>query len=71
TIVTNNVYNALLTFNADITQIETELAEAMPEQPDQVTYIFKLRKGIKFHDVPPANGREMVAADVKYSIERQ
>jgi ABC-type transport system substrate-binding protein len=71
TIVTDNVYNALLTFNADLTQIETELAEAMPEQPDQVTYIFKLRKGIKFHDVPPANGREMVAADVKYSIERQ
>jgi ABC-type transport system substrate-binding protein len=71
TIVTNNVHNSLLTFNADLTKIETELATAMPESPDPLTFVFKIRQGIKFQNVPPANGREMTAEDVKYSIERQ
>ena len=31
---------------------------------------FKLKKGIKFHNVPPVNGREQVAEDVRWSIER-
>jgi len=30
---------------------------------------FHLRKGVKFHNVPPVNGREMVAEDVRYSYE--
>jgi peptide/nickel transport system substrate-binding protein len=34
-------------------------------QPDPKTYIFQLRKGVLFH-----NGREMKAADVKFSYER-
>ncbi|MGH2584828.1 MAG: ABC transporter substrate-binding protein [Dehalococcoidia bacterium] len=71
TIVTNNVYNKVLTFTPDISQIEPDLATAMPEQPDDLTFVFKLRQGIKFQNVAPANGREMTAEDVKYSIERQ
>ncbi|MFN8556961.1 MAG: ABC transporter substrate-binding protein [Dehalococcoidia bacterium] len=71
TVVTNNVYNTLLAFTPDLTKIEPELATAMPENPDSVTFVFKLRQGVKYHNVPPANGREMVAEDVKYSIERQ
>jgi peptide/nickel transport system substrate-binding protein len=35
------------------------------EIPDSRTYIFRLRRGVRFH-----NGRELVADDVKYSIER-
>ena len=31
---------------------------------------FKLRKGVKFHNKPPVNGREVTADDAKYSIER-
>jgi len=31
---------------------------------------FTLRKGVKFHNKPPVNGREVTAEDVKYSIER-
>ena len=31
---------------------------------------FKLKKGIKFHNIPPVNGREQVAEDVKWSVER-
>lgn len=40
------------------------------EQPDEVTYIFKLHPGIHFQDLPPANGRELVAEDVLYSFNR-
>jgi peptide/nickel transport system substrate-binding protein len=71
TIVTDNVYNALLRFTPDLTKIEPELATAMPEQPDPLNFVFKLQQGVKYHNVPPANGREMTAEDVKYSIERQ
>src|SRR5437867_12965597 len=33
------------------------------------TWIFKLRPGVKFHNRPPVNGREMTAEDVKYSYD--
>jgi peptide/nickel transport system substrate-binding protein len=35
------------------------------EQPDAVTLTFKLRQGMKYHNIPPVNGREVVAEDVK------
>lgn len=69
--VTDNVYSALLYFNNDVTKLELDLAQAMPEQPDPLTYVFKIRPGVKFHNIPPANGRECTAEDVKYSFERQ
>ncbi len=45
-------------------QLQPMLAESW-ETPDAKAYTFKLRKGVKFH-----NGREMEAADVKYSFDR-
>jgi len=57
------VYESLLRFNYKM-EIEPSLALSW-EQPDPLTLIFRLRKGVKFH-----NGREMVASDVKYSFER-
>jgi ABC-type transport system substrate-binding protein len=39
------------------------------EMIDPSTWIFKLRQGVKFHNRPPVNGREMTAEDVKYSYE--
>jgi len=44
-------------------------AESM-EQPDDLTYVFKLHPGIRFQDLPPVNGRELVAEDVLYSFDR-
>src|SRR5437870_3905764 len=49
--------------------IEPDLAESWT-QPDDTTYIFKLRKGVRWHPKPPVNGRELTADDVKYSYER-
>lgn len=45
------------------------IAQALPEQPDGQTYVFKLRPGIKFQNVAPVNGRPMTAEDVKYAID--
>src|SRR6266705_6860552 len=33
------------------------------------TWTFKLRQGVKWHSVPPLNGRELVAEDIKYCYE--
>src|SRR5690348_6248864 len=41
------------------------LAEAWTESPDGLTYEFKLRKGLRFH-----NGDALTSDDVKFSFER-
>ena len=48
--------------------IRNTLAESW-EMVDPSTWIFRLRQGVKFHNRPPVNGREMTAEDVKYSYE--
>src|SRR4029453_17183478 len=50
-------------------QVEGDLAESW-SQPTELTYLFKLRKGVRFHAKPPVNGRELTAEDVVYSIDR-
>jgi peptide/nickel transport system substrate-binding protein len=40
------------------------------EQPDELTYLFTMRPGVKFHDRPPVHGRELTADDVVYSLKR-
>ncbi|MBI2886511.1 MAG: ABC transporter substrate-binding protein [Chloroflexi bacterium] len=47
-----------------------DLAERWEVSPDAKTWTFYLRKGVKFHNVAPANGRELVAEDIKYSFDR-
>lgn len=59
----NQMYNQLVDVDEDLNVIP-ELAESW-DQPDETTYVFHLRKGVKFH-----NGREMTATDVVYSFER-
>jgi peptide/nickel transport system substrate-binding protein len=39
-------------------------AAASVEQADPMTIIFKLKAGMRYHDLPPANGRDVAAADV-------
>jgi peptide/nickel transport system substrate-binding protein len=49
--------------------LEGDLAESWT-QPNDTTYIFKLRRGVKWHPKPPVNGRELVADDVVYTVNR-
>src|SRR6201988_1264243 len=49
--------------------IEGDLAESWT-QPNEMTYVFKLCSGVRWHPRPPVNGRELTSADVKYSLER-
>lgn len=49
--------------------IEPDLAESWTQTND-TTYVFKLRKGVRWHNKPPVNGRELTADDVKYTYER-
>src|SRR5439155_244376 len=37
-------------------------------QPNETTYVFKLRKGVKWQAKPPVNGRELTADDVVFSV---
>jgi peptide/nickel transport system substrate-binding protein len=50
--------------------LKGDLAESWQGSPDQRTWTFKLRRGVKWQNVPPLNGRELVAADVKYCFEQ-
>jgi peptide/nickel transport system substrate-binding protein len=59
-----HVYEQLLVTQPD-GSITNGLAESW-QQTDPRTYVFKLRKGVKWH-----NGREFTAEDVKYSFGRQ
>ena len=68
-------YNTLLNFRTgpgvpyEANVIEPELAERWEVSPDAKTHTFHLRKGVRFANQPPLNGRDLTAADVKWSIE--
>jgi peptide/nickel transport system substrate-binding protein len=49
--------------------IEPDLVERW-EEPSDTRYVLHLRQGVQFHDKPPVGGRELVAEDVRYSLER-
>jgi peptide/nickel transport system substrate-binding protein len=49
--------------------VEPDVAERW-EAPDDTTYVFHLRQGVKWHHKPPLNGRELVAEDVKFTYDR-
>jgi peptide/nickel transport system substrate-binding protein len=51
------------------TPLEPDVAESWT-QPNDTTYIFKLRRGVRWHPKPPVNGRELTAEDIKYTYER-
>ena len=45
-----------------------DLAEKW-EVVDDINWTFHIRQGARFHNVPPVNGREVVAGDVAYSYK--
>jgi peptide/nickel transport system substrate-binding protein len=57
------MYDSLLEWDQEL-NIQPALAESYEAAEDASSYTFKLRQGVMFH-----NGKEMTAADVKYSFE--
>jgi peptide/nickel transport system substrate-binding protein len=49
--------------------IEGDLAESWT-QTNETTYLFKLRKGVRWHPKPPVNGRELTADDIVHTVDR-
>jgi peptide/nickel transport system substrate-binding protein len=65
-------YSKLLRFKAGTPDVspadnsmEPDLAKTLPEQKDDLTYVFTLKPNIKFH-----NGRAMTSEDVRYAFDR-
>ena len=50
--------------------LKGDLAESWQSSPDHRTWTFKLRQGVRWHNLPPVKGRELVAADIKYCFEQ-
>jgi peptide/nickel transport system substrate-binding protein len=56
------IFSSLVAHDAEM-NIVADLAERW-ETPDPLTYLFHLRRGVKFHD-----GRGLTSADVKYTFD--
>lgn len=65
-------YSKLVRFKAGTPDVapadnamEPDLAEKLPEQPDPLTYTFKIKANAKFH-----NGRAVTSEDIRYAYDR-
>ena len=59
-------YSTLLKYNPDdFSTIVGDLADSWTVSPDRLTYSFKLKPGVKFHD-----GSELSSADIKATFDR-
>ena len=60
-----NLYDNLVRFAGNPPEVVPWLAESRAVSGDGLTWTFRLRRGVKFHD-----GRELTADDVVYSVDR-
>ena len=59
------LFDGLMDYKPGTFELVPDIAETYSVSSDGKTYTFKLRRGVKFQ-----NGREVTAADFKYSFER-
>ena len=63
--VNMNIFDTLVKYDPVANQFNKSIAADYQVTADGLTYAFQLKKGVLFH-----NGRELKAADIKYSYER-
>ena len=63
-VVIEQVYSTLMALDSDAKPYP-ELAESYKVEDGGLTYVFTLRKGVKFH-----SGEELTADDVKFTFDR-
>ena len=63
--IIKSMFNGLMDYVPGTTRLRPMLAESYSVSPDGLTYTFKLRAGVKFH-----NGRTMTAHDIVYTLNR-
>ncbi|MBC7532409.1 MAG: ABC transporter substrate-binding protein [Oligoflexus sp.] len=70
-----NLYDTLVQYNylKRPYELEPALLEKMPEKQADGTYLFTIRKGVKFHDnaaFPGGKGRELSSDDAIFTLKR-
>ncbi len=69
---TRMVYDRLVAFVPGKTEVKAGLAESWKISKNGLSYVFKLRKGVKFHTTPKFKPtRDFNADDVIFSFDRQ
>lgn len=63
--IAQQVFDPLLAYKTGTTEVEPALAESWEISDDALTYTFKLRQGVKFHD-----GTDFNAAAVVFNFDR-
>ena len=48
--------------------LDPDLVKEEEHSPDYTSWTFKIHEGVKFHNIPPVNGRELTAEDVAFSF---
>lgn len=72
--VSSNAYSALMRIGRPVDdrndqQYFPDLATSW-ETADPLKIVFKLRPGVKYHNIAPVNGRELTSEDVKFAVMR-
>ncbi|MBR2834716.1 MAG: ABC transporter substrate-binding protein [Coriobacteriales bacterium] len=68
--IIGQVTDRLIEYNDALDTFEPSLATEWTVSDDGVTYVFKIRQGVKFQNGQYVKGRELTAEDVAFSLNR-
>lgn len=68
--IIHQVCDRVVEYNDDLSEYVPSLATSWTISEDGMTYVFQIRQGVHFQNTEYAQGREMTAEDVAYSLNR-